>query len=80
MNKDNKKNKKKIKDLLMIACYLLFMLSVVLVLGISVYMFIYRIQNPTLTETQITIYSIKKFWWLYVMFIGSYIGFTYGGR
>ena len=34
--------------------------------------------NGNLTETQIMIYSLKKFWWLYVMLAGSYFGFRIG--
>ena len=36
-----------------------------------VLIFIYRINNPNLTETEIILYSFSHYWWFYLLFIIS---------
>lgn len=46
---------------------LFVILTVLMNLIFCMHMFVYRMQNPSLTGTELMIYAIIKFWWLGIM-------------
>ena len=66
-------NKKKEKEGLFSALKFCFALIGAIVWVIcAILVFVYRFQNPQLTETEIVMYSFSKFWWAYLCGIVSY--------
>lgn len=55
-------------------CWAAVILGVVSMLAFAVHMTVYRFQNDTLTETQITIWGLQRWWaWIPGM-VAAFIG------
>ena len=66
MTGEQKKEKMK-QDLFKIGKTLFVIVSILTTIVVAIAVFIYRFKNPQLTETEIMIYSITKYWWSYLM-------------
>lgn len=64
----NKKNK---QDLIEISKMLFVLVSIAITFVVAILIFIYRIKNPHLTETELFLYSVTKYWWAWLMLITS---------
>lgn len=65
--------KKRSKDSLFTLIKLGFsLLGIIVCLIVSLIVFIYKLKNPSLTETEIFIYSLSKYWWAYLWFAVGY--------
>lgn len=42
-------------------------LTIIITFVCGLYMFLYRVNNPLMTETQLMLYTLRKFWWLIIM-------------
>ncbi len=42
-------------------------LTIIIAFVCGIYMFVYRMNNPLMTETQLMLYALRKFWWLLIM-------------
>lgn len=63
-----KKNKQELTE---IAKMLFVLASIGITFIVAILIFIYRIKNPHLTETELFIYSVTKYWWAWLMLIIS---------
>ena len=55
---------KNIKDLFVV-------ITLIISLICSIQIFIYRMQNPHLTGTELMLYGLSKYWWCVIMIIIS---------
>ncbi len=54
---------------------LLRFLTFIAIVICAIHIFIYRIQNPHMTETQIMLFVLSKYWWLCIMaFVSAITG------
>ena len=44
-------------------------LTIIITFVCGIYMFVYRMNNPLMTETQLMLYTLRKFWWLLIMIL-----------
>lgn len=51
---------------------ILSLLGIIVFLITGILLFIHRLRNPHLTETELLIYSISKYWWAVLWFIIGY--------
>ena len=51
---------------------ILSLLGIIVCIITGILVFIYRLRNPHLTETELLIYSISKYWWADLWFIVGY--------
>lgn len=42
-------------------------LTIIITFVCGFYMFVYRINHPLMTETELMLYTLRKFWWLLIM-------------
>lgn len=64
--------KKSKNDLIEILKIVLSFAGIFIFVICAIFVGIYRFKNPQLTETEIMIYSLKKYWWADLWFIISY--------
>ena len=64
---ENKAKKEKRLEILAYVLLIIFLLLILVYFLVSVH---YRFSHPELTETQLTIWSLKKFWWLLIIIGG----------
>ena len=51
---------------------LFYIVTCVLTLICASCLIIYRLKNPHLTQTELGIYTLTKYWWLYIMIAITY--------
>lgn len=66
---EKKKNK---EDLITSLKTLIALAGIITAIITGILCFIYSLQNPQLTRTQIMIYSMKKYWWADLWFVFGY--------
>lgn len=72
MTEESKKvRKKKINDLLEKVKVLFIVSSILIGIIVLIILFSYRIENPQLTETELMIYSFRKYWWAWLLILIS---------